>query len=88
MQGRLTKSVRSLTLAGIVLLGMTAASPALANQEKVTCEGRQQFVRLEEKVCPATPKRPVTIVQRVCCMNPAGKVHCNGFKQCPNHSPS
>jgi hypothetical protein len=89
MQRRLTTSVRSFTLAGIVLLGMTAASPALAaNDNNLTCEGRQQFVRIEDKTCPATPNRPVTIVHRVCCMNPAGKVHCDGFRQCPNNSPS
>jgi hypothetical protein len=57
-------------------------------EDSGTCEGRQQFVRIEEKVCPPNPHRPVLIVKRTCCMNPAGKVHCRAFRQCPNHSPS
>ena len=52
------------------------------------CNGRQEFDHTEQKICPATPHRPPTIVTRTCCKNPAGKVHCPGFRQCPNHSPS
>ena len=91
MRRRLTASVRPLaTIAGVVLLGLSIAAPVLAdaNQEKIECEGRQELVRIEEKVCPATPHRPVTVVHRACCMNPAGKVHCRPFRQCPNRSPS
>ena len=53
-----------------------------------TCNGRQEFVRTEQKVCAANPHEPPVIVTRTCCMNPAGKVHCRPFRQCPNRSPS
>jgi hypothetical protein len=57
-------------------------------RDALRCEGRQEFVRIEEKVCPPTPQRPAIIVKRACCRNPAGKVHCRGFRSCPNRSPS
>jgi len=56
--------------------------------DSLRCEGRQELVSIEEKVCPPTPHRPAIVVKRACCRNPAGKVHCRGFRQCPNRSPS
>lgn len=58
------------------------------SHDNLRCEGRQDLVRIEEKVCPPNPHRPVIVVKRACCRNPAGKVHCRGFRQCPNRSPS
>ena len=57
-------------------------------KDNLRCEGRQELVRIEEKVCPPTPHRPAIVVKRACCRNPAGKVHCRRFRHCQNRSPS
>lgn len=68
------------------LLAAGGAHAAKLAQPK--CGGRQELVRVEEKVCPATKRRPAVIVQRACCQKPNGKVRCKAFKKCPRRSPS
>ena len=63
-------------------------SDDLHGDDSLRCNGRQEIVRVEEKVCPPRPHRSAIVVKRACCRNPAGKVHCRGFRQCPNRSPS
>jgi hypothetical protein len=54
----------------------------------LTCPGKHTLVRIDEKICEPTPDRPLIIRKRVCCQNPAGKVHCDHFEHCPRVSPS
>lgn len=74
----------------MVLGSLTVSSTsALAHPPpKLDCPGKQTVARIEEKGCPVTPKRPVHIRKRVCCRNPAGKVHCRPFQMCPPNSPN
>jgi hypothetical protein len=58
------------------------------NAGNLNCPGRHTLVRIDEKTCPATPDRPLLVIKRACCQNPAGKVHCRHFKHCPSKSPS
>lgn len=56
---------------------------------KASCPTGQALVRLENKHCPAIPrKRPAFNLQRACCRNHAGKVNCRQFPHCPERSPS
>ncbi|HEV7734241.1 MAG TPA: hypothetical protein VGR62_18860 [Candidatus Binatia bacterium] len=72
---------------GLAVLGVVAASPAAAASEP-KCGPRQTLVRVDEKICPATARRPAVIVQRACCGKPNGKTRCKAFKKCPRRSPS
>ena len=76
--------------AAVVLGSLTVSSTsAVAHPPpNLDCPGKQTVVRIEEKGCPVTPKRPVHIRKRVCCQNPAGKVHCRPFQMCPPNSPN
>lgn len=75
--------------AAFLLGSLTVASSASAQPPpKLDCPGKQVVQRIEEKGCPVTPKRPVHIRKRVCCQNPAGKVHCRPFQPCPPNSPN
>ena len=56
--------------------------------ERTDCPGQPEVFRIDEKVCPATPERPAILLKRACCINPAGKVNCRQFSQCPKRSPS
>ena len=83
-----TKVVR-LSGAAALIVSLGAAPSAFAHPPpKDDCPGKQVLVRVEEKGCPATPKRPQHNRKRVCCQNPAGKVHCNPFQPCPPNSPN
>jgi len=53
-----------------------------------TCGRGQTVARIETKTCPATPRRPAVKVERACCQNKNGSVHCRSFPQCPKRSPS
>jgi len=77
------------TTAVLLFVGVSGAPGALANPpDSLTCPGNQSLVRIETRVCPARPNRPADVVQRACCVNPAGKVHCGNFPNCPATSPS
>lgn len=76
-------------LASTMLLGtLTAPAWAAFKPERTDCPGQPEVVRIDEKVCPPTPHRPAILLKRACCVNPAGKVHCRSFPQCPKRSPS
>lgn len=76
-------------VAAAVLMGLGSTPSAFAwPPEKLTCPGKQVVQRIETKECPVTPKRPMHIRKRVCCQNPAGKVHCRPFQPCPPNSPN
>jgi len=88
---RLTFSVRVFRLASAaaLVLSLGAAPSAFAQPPpKLTCPGKQVVQRIEEKGCPATPKRPVHIRKRVCCQRPSGQIHCHPFQPCPANSPN
>ncbi len=81
----------------LTLLAATLAAPAVAvaddgeeDGRRVTlgCPGRETLVRIDELTCDANKHRPLIVRKRACCMNPAGKVHCEHFPHCPNESPS
>ena len=97
---RHTRRLRvALALASLVAL-LAAPAAALADRGgnedgdnqgqpgRLTCPGREMLVSLDEKVCQENPHRPVIVIQRKCCKNPAGQVHCDHFPHCPNNSPS
>jgi streptogramin lyase len=48
------------------------------------CPASQEFVRIEEKVCPEKPGVPSTINQRVCCTTIHGDERCRPFLPCPS----
>lgn len=85
----MTRSVRGAWAAamGLAVWGVVAATPAAAAPEP-KCGVRQTLVRVDQKICPATSRRPAVIVQRACCERPNGKVRCKAFKKCPRRSPS
>ncbi len=88
--------------AGIVLalLAATLVAPTVALADRddgdeidgrhatLGCPGKETLVRIDELTCDANPHRPVVVRKRACCMNPAGRVHCEHFPHCPNESPS
>jgi hypothetical protein len=82
-------SVRTVwaTAAGLAVWGLVAAAPASAATEP-KCGPRQTLVRVDDKICPATSRRPAVVVKRACCERPNGKVRCKAFKKCPRRSPS
>ncbi len=82
-------SVRTIwaTAAGLAVWGLVAAAPASAAPEP-KCGPRQTLVRVDEKICPATSRRPAVVLKRACCERPNGKVRCKAFKKCPRRSPS
>lgn len=57
-------------------------------KQNLNCPGRETLVRVDEKTCDPTPNRPLIVIKRACCQNPAGRVHCDHFEHCPSHSPS
>ncbi len=66
----------------VVLAAPASATPPLK------CGASQTLVRIEDKECPPNPRRPAFIVQRACCMNKDGHVHCDHMPHCPRVSPS
>ncbi|MEO6030142.1 MAG: hypothetical protein ABIR79_25015 [Candidatus Binatia bacterium] len=88
---RLTFSVRVFRLASAAALvsSLGAAPSAFAQPPpNLTCPGKQVVQRIEEKGCPATPKRPVQIRKRVCCQRPSGQINCHPFHPCQANSPN
>ena len=75
-------------IAAALLVGSLMTPAAALAAENLTCPGRHTLVSIDEKVCPATPSRPLLVLKRACCENPAGKVHCRHFEHCPSKSPS
>lgn len=75
-------------LAALLGAMLVAGAAHAAKLPEPKCGGRQQLVRVDEKVCPATKRRPAVVVQRACCQKPNGKVRCKAFKKCPRRSPS
>ena len=74
---------------GVLVLSLGAAAPALANPpDDLTCPNKQVVVRIDEKACPPTPKRPLHVVKRVCCQRPSGQISCHPFHPCPPNSPN
>lgn len=73
--------------AGLAMWGLVAAAPAGAASEP-RCGPRQTLARVDEKICPATSRRPAVVLKRACCERPNGKVRCKAFKKCPRRSPS
>jgi hypothetical protein len=73
--------------AALAVWGAVAATPAHAGSAP-KCGPRQTVVRVDQKICPATSRRPAVIVQRACCERPNGKTRCKAFKKCPRRSPS
>jgi len=98
MMGRLSCSVRRMRVGiAVAVLAATLAAPAAALADKddnegrkqnLNCPGRETLVRIDELTCPPNKHRPLIVRQRACCMNPAGRVHCDHFAHCPNESPS
>lgn len=78
--------VRALVAAAFLATSLVAAAPAHADEAK--CGKGQTLDHTETKVCPATPQRPAVTLERACCKNKNGKVHCQSFKKCPKKSPS
>jgi hypothetical protein len=88
--GRLSSTIwrsRAAVAAALLVGSLTVPAGALA-KENLDCPGKHTLVRVDEKVCPATPDRPLLVIKRACCQNPAGKVHCRHFEHCPSKSPS
>jgi hypothetical protein len=74
---------------GLLVLSLGAVSPASARPpEKLTCPNKHVVVRIDEKACPPTPKRPLHIRKRVCCQRPSGQINCHPFHPCPPNSPN
>ena len=81
--------------AGALVVGMGLAVPRSAGAtvrlddlRADRCGGRKTLVDLQQKICPATQRRPAVVVQRACCANAKGKVTCRRFPHCPRRSPS
>ncbi|MCW5890541.1 MAG: hypothetical protein KIT14_08310 [bacterium] len=75
-------------LAAVVGTVLVASAADAAKLPRPKCGGRQEMVRVDEKVCPATKRRPAVVIQRACCQKPNGKIRCKAFKKCPRRSPS
>ena len=75
-------------IAAALLVGSLTMPAGAIAADNVECPGKHTLVRIDEKVCPATPDRPLLVIKRACCENPAGKVHCRHFEHCPSKSPS
>ena len=79
------------TLAAAALLTCSGAVVGSAHAQEgapLECPGKQQLVRIDEKICPPNPKRPAIVIKRRCCLNPGDKVVCLPFLPCPPRSPS
>jgi hypothetical protein len=81
------KITRARTFGIAATLLVFASAPASATPP-LKCGKSQTLVRIEDKECPARPRRPAFIVQRACCKNPAGITHCEHMPHCPAISPS
>jgi hypothetical protein len=89
MQRRSFSRVVLSAVAAALVVGLGSVTPAFADPpEDLTCPGKQVVDRIEEKECPATPKRPMHIRKRVCCQRPSGQVHCRPYRACPSNSPN
>jgi len=80
-------SMRTRTFQIASALILFAAVPAAADPP-LKCGTGQTLVNIEQRECPARPPLPAVVVQRVCCKNPAGHVHCHPLPHCPTVSPS
>lgn len=65
-----------------------AAGLALSAPAHAACPRGTTVDHTEHKVCPANKQRPAITLDRECCKNKQGKIHCQAFKQCPKKSPS
>jgi hypothetical protein len=85
-----TGSRRGVAALAAAVLGTLLVAGAAEAKKLPTpkCGKRQTLVRVDEKFCPATKRRPAVVVQRACCQKPNGKVRCKAFKKCPRRSPS
>ena len=90
--GRFTRVALAVGVAlggiGFVTPRSAGASIALDALTADRCGPRKTLVDLQQKICPATPRRPAVVVNRACCANAKGKVHCKAFPHCPRRSPS
>jgi hypothetical protein len=85
----LMRGASGFAAAAALVVSIVAASSAEAQPPpKLDCPGKQVVVRIEEKACPPTPKRPVHVRKRVCCQRPSGQIHCRPFQPCPPNSPN
>jgi hypothetical protein len=84
-----TKKRRIVTAVGAFALALAFAAPASAIRiREPRCGPNQTLVSVEQKVCPATPRRGAVIFERACCMTNRGTMRCDHFQHCPKRSPS
>jgi hypothetical protein len=97
MRGSKVRKGRLIALAAALVIGGTFAVPSFANArltfeernaKKARCPLQRHLIRIDQKVCPANPRRGPIIVLRACCEDRRGRLHCKKFLKCPKRSPS
>lgn len=85
----MTKLLVAVLAMTFVALSAPVASAQQAGVCKATqCPASQTRVRVENKSCKATKKRPSISLARACCQKPNGKIKCKKYPKCPKNSPS